>query len=70
MLAGVHAEVPKDYKGIISNISSPESRKDSACSWAMSAPFQPSQSPDHKSEDLSCQDLVEIIAAPVHHVEF
>ncbi len=23
----------------------------------MSAPFQPSQSPDHKSEDLSCQDL-------------
>ncbi|XP_058632801.1 uncharacterized protein wu:fi75a02 isoform X2 [Onychostoma macrolepis] len=54
---GVHAEVPKDYKGIISNISSLESRKDSVCSWAMSTPFQPSQIPDHKSEDLSCQDL-------------
>uniref|UniRef100_A0A8C1YFX0 Tantalus-like domain-containing protein n=1 Tax=Cyprinus carpio TaxID=7962 RepID=A0A8C1YFX0_CYPCA len=54
---GVDAEVPKDYKGIISNISSPETKKHSVCSWAMSAPFMPSQSPDHKSEDISCQDL-------------
>ncbi|XP_016107958.1 uncharacterized protein [Sinocyclocheilus grahami] len=55
---GVDAEVPKDYKGINSNISSPETKKHSVCSWAMSTPLQPSQSPDHKSEDLSCQDLI------------
>ncbi len=53
----MRAEVPKDYKRIISNISSPESRKDSVCSSANSTPFQSSQSPDHKSEDLSYQDL-------------
>ncbi|XP_043095267.1 uncharacterized protein wu:fi75a02 isoform X2 [Puntigrus tetrazona] len=56
---GVHAEVPKDYKGIISNLSSSACRKDSACSWAMSSPFQSSQSPDHKPGDPNCQDLSE-----------
>ncbi|XP_059405847.1 uncharacterized protein wu:fi75a02 [Carassius carassius] len=56
---GVDAEVAKDYKGIISNISSPETKKHSVCSWTMSTPFQPSQSPDHMSKDLSCQDLSE-----------
>lgn len=56
---GVEAEVPKDNKGIISNVvssrpqslyRSPESKKDPVCSWAMSTSA-------HKPEDLSCQGL-------------
>ncbi|XP_077062567.1 uncharacterized protein LOC143714940 isoform X2 [Siphateles boraxobius] len=56
---GVDAEVPKDNKGIIPNVSSsgpqslyrsPESKKDPVCSWAMSTLA-------HKPEDLSCQAL-------------
>ncbi|XP_067293934.1 uncharacterized protein wu:fi75a02 [Pseudorasbora parva] len=56
---GRDAEVPKDNKGIISNLSSsrpqslyrsPESKKDPVCSWAMSTPA-------YKPEDLSCQGL-------------
>ncbi|XP_073697316.1 uncharacterized protein [Garra rufa] len=65
---GVDTDVPKDYKGIISNVSSsrpqslyrslsPESKKDPVCSWALSTHSQSSQSPAHKPEDISCQDL-------------
>ncbi|KAK2911530.1 hypothetical protein Q8A67_003663 [Cirrhinus molitorella] len=65
---GMDADVPKDYKGIISNVSSsrpqslyrslsPKSKKDPVCSWTLSTPSQSSQSPAHKPEDLSCQDL-------------
>ncbi|XP_016151406.1 uncharacterized protein [Sinocyclocheilus grahami] len=53
---GVDADMLQDYKEIISNISSPESKKDPVCSWAMSTPSQSSQSPTQKPEDLSCQD--------------
>ncbi|XP_050965158.1 uncharacterized protein wu:fi75a02 isoform X2 [Labeo rohita] len=67
---GGDADVPKDYKGIISNVSSsrpqslyrslsPELKKDPVCSWPipLSTPSQSSQSPAHMPEDLSCQDL-------------
>lgn len=59
MFAGEDAEVPKDNKGIIPNVSSSgpqslyrshESKKDPVCSWAMSTLA-------HKPEDLSCQGL-------------
>uniref|UniRef100_A0A8C0YE01 Tantalus-like domain-containing protein n=1 Tax=Cyprinus carpio carpio TaxID=630221 RepID=A0A8C0YE01_CYPCA len=54
---GVDVDLPKDYNGIISNISSPESKKkDPVCSWAMSTPSQSSQSPTQNPEDRSCQD--------------
>ncbi|XP_059402809.1 uncharacterized protein LOC132133839 isoform X2 [Carassius carassius] len=48
--------MPKEYNGIISNISSPEYKKKPVCSWAMSTPSQSSQSPTQKPEGLNCQD--------------
>lgn len=59
--------MPKDNKGIISNISSrphyflsalsPEAKKDPVCSWLISTPSQTKKSPVRKPEEPSSQKL-------------
>ncbi|XP_056602837.1 uncharacterized protein wu:fi75a02 isoform X3 [Triplophysa dalaica] len=65
---GEDSKVPKNNKGIISNISSsrlhsflntlsPEAKENPVCSWLISTPSQTTQSPVCKPEETSCQKL-------------